>query len=644
MCGIAGIVKLNGPVTLEDIAAVQWMMDAQAHRGPDDDELYQDSRVVLGHRRLAIIDLSEAGRQPMSNEDGTVRVSYNGEIYNFRELREELLSRGHRFHSQTDTEVLVHGYEESGLEGLLERLRGMFAFALYDPRPYPLSLTPRLFLARDRLGKKPLYYTCQNGVLLFASELKALLASGLIERRLNPAAVMAYLTLGSVPAPLTMIEGVKALPPGCFLTFQDGKLELKPYWQLAFEEDSSLTEAEALEQVRSLLKEAVRLRLVADVPVGAFLSGGVDSSTIVALMREATGGTLRTFSMVFREEAFNEGSFAKRVARGFETEHTEYVVTPEEVLKELPRIIEAMDQPTIDGVNTYFVSKITRQSGTIVALSGIGGDELFGGYSSFRLVPWLYRLSQVAHTLPGVTWALDRTVGLLGKNGRAHKLRTLFRYAPCPEAAYLTVRGLFLDPLLDMLVHPDLLEQALQERTPLAYLRGITCDHNCGSLRNTVSLLELRAYMHNQLLRDTDVMSMAHSLEVRTPFLDHRLVEFLAKVPASYKFAGRPKRLLLEALNGKLPKEVTDHPKWTFTFPFEHWFRSDPAWRVALEDMLQGTSDGVLNPCAVSHLWKQFLAERVHWSRVWAIAILTLWQEGFTYLKARFDALQEGRD
>lgn len=623
MCGIAGIVKLNGPVTPEDIAAVQWMMDAQAHRGPDDDGLYQDSRVVLGHRRLAIIDLSEAGRQPMSNEDGTVRVSYNGEIYNFQELREELLSRGHRFHSQTDTEVLVHGYEEWGIERLLSRLRGMFAFALYDSR----SPIPRLFLARDRLGKKPLYYTCQNGGLLFASELKAILASSLIERCLNPAAVMAYLTLGSVPAPLTMIEGVEALPPGCFLTFQDGKLDLKPYWQLAFEEDPSLTEAEALEQLRSLLQEAVRLRLVADVPVGAFLSGGIDSSTVVALMREATGGTIRTFSIVFREEAFNEGSFAKRVARKFETEHTEYVVTPEEVLKELPRIIEAMDQPTIDGVNTYFVSKITRQSGTIVALSGIGGDELFGGYSSFRLVPWLYRLSQVAHTLPGVTWALDRTVGLLGKNGRAHKLRTLFRYAPCPEAAYLTVRGLFLDRLLDVLVHPDLLEQALQEWTPLAYLRGITCDHNCGSLRNTVSLLELRAYMHNQLLRDTDVMSMAHSLEVRTPFLDHRLVEFLARVPSSYKFAGRPKRLLLEALSERLPKEVTDRPKGTFTFPFERWFRENSAWKAMLEETLLMPLEGVLNPQAGRFLWDRFLEGQVHWSRVWALAVLALWME-----------------
>jgi asparagine synthase (glutamine-hydrolysing) len=280
----------------------------------------------------------------MANEDGSVWVTYNGEIYNFQELRTELIDRGHRFRSRTDTEVLVHGYEEWDLEGLFARLRGMFAFGLWDQR------RRRLFLARDRLGEKPLYYAWQSGTLLFASELKALLASGLIERRLNPAAVVAYLTLGSVPAPLTMIEGVQALPPGCFLTLQDRRLDLERYWQLAFEEDPDLTEGEALEEVRALLKEAVRLRLVADVPVGAFLSGGVDSSAIVALMREATGGMLRTFSMVFEEQEFSEGRFARRVAQEFGIEHTEYVVTPEEVLRELSRIIEPMDQSSIDGV------------------------------------------------------------------------------------------------------------------------------------------------------------------------------------------------------------------------------------------------------------------------------------------------------
>jgi len=637
MCGIAGIVKLNGPAAPEIIAAVRRMMEAQIHRGPDDSGIVafgapssspvtpdpSGPSAVLGHRRLAIIDLSDAGHQPMANEDGSVWVTYNGEIYNFQELRTELIDRGHRFRSRTDTEVLVHGYEEWDLEGLLARLRGMFAFGLWDQR------RRRLFLARDRLGEKPLYYAWQSGTLLFASELKALLASGLIERRLNPAAVVAYLTLGSVPAPLTMIEGVQALPPGCFLTLQDGRLDLERYWRLAFEEDPDLTEGEALEEVRALLKEAVRLRLVADVPVGAFLSGGVDSSAIVALMREVTGGTIRTFSMVFEEQEFSEGRFARRVAREFETEHTEYVVTAEEVLRELPRIIEAMDQPTIDGVNTYFVSKVTRQSGTIVALSGVGGDELFGGYPSFRLIPRLYRLARLTPTVPGGRWVLERALGLLGQYGRAHKLRTVFQHAPSPEAAYLAVRGLFLDEALLTLVSPEFLAHASQQWTPLGYLQDLTRDYNGASLSNTASLLELRTYMHNQLLRDTDVMSMAHSLEVRLPFLDHRLVEFLEKVPASYKFRGALKRLLLQALDGRLPKEVTDRPKWTFTFPFERWLRSDPAWRSTLEEALGRPLDGVLDTLGVNLLWNRFLQGRVHWSRVWAIAVLCLWLDHF---------------
>lgn len=630
MCGIAGIVKLHGPAAPEDVAAVQRMTDAQVHRGPDDEGIVSLSpascfSVVLGHRRLAIIDLSEAGKQPMANEDETVWVTYNGEIYNFQELRAELSARGHAFRSRTDTEVLLHGYEEWGIEGLLCRLRGMFAFALCDSRraSYPLTHTPKFFLARDRLGKKPLYYAWDGRRLLFASELKALLASGLVERRLNPAALVAYLTFGSVPAPLTMLDGVEALLPGCYLTLEGGKLERKVYWRLAFEEDQRLTEEEAVERLRALLQEAVRLRLVADVPLGAFVSGGVDSSAIVALMREGTGGPIRTYSMVFEEKDFSEGSFARVVAQRFAAQHTEYVVTPDEVLRELPCIIEAMDQPTIDGVNVYFVSKVTRENGTVVALSGIGGDELFGGYASFRLVPWLYRAAQVAHAMPGGRWLSERAVSVTGPNGRAQKLRALFRSAPSPEMAYLAIRGLFVDEDLKALVNPDLLKQALRRFTPVGYLQEITAGSDGLRLPNTVSLLELRTYMHNQLLRDTDVMSMAHSLEVRVPFLDHVLVEFLATVPVKYKLTTSPKALLVKALNGKLPREVIERPKWTFTFPFEWWLAGP--WRTWIEESLNNGNTEVFNPQGIQSLWSGFLKCRVHWSRVWALVVLQFW-------------------
>lgn len=622
MCGIAGIVKIDGRIGPEDVVAVQRMTDAQVHRGPDDSGLYHDQCAVLGTRRLCIIDLSEAGRQPMSNEDGTVWVTYNGEVYNFPGLRQELSGKGHIFRSRTDTEVLVHGYEEWGIEKLLSRLRGMYAFGIWDTK------TQRLFLARDRLGKKPLYYSWDGKQLCFASEIKALLASGMIERRLSPAGTVAYLTFGSVPAPLTMIEGVEVLPPASYLALQDTGVRVKSYWHLAFSGDSRLTEEEAVERLRALLREAVRVRLVADVPVGAFLSGGIDSSAIVALMRETTGGTIRTFSMVFREKEFSEGSFARSVARKFETEHTEHEVTATEVLAELPRIIRAMDQPTIDGVNTYFVSKATRKSGTIVALSGIGGDELFGGYPSFRLVPRLFQVSRIAQAVPGCRWAFQKALDFFPPNGKVAKLKALFSHPASLEMAYLAVRGLFLDRELSALVQPDVLEQACRQFTPVSYLKDVMDDHLHLGLANVASLLELRTYMHNQLLRDTDVMSMAHSLEVRTPFLDHPLVEFLATVPARHKFSPRPKRLLLEALNGKLPSEATDRPKGTFTFPFERWLNGE--WTGAIEESLQLQNDAGLNQGEIQALRQRFLSGKAHWSRLWAVMVLQLWTDAIT--------------
>ena len=624
MCGIAGLLKIHEPSTPDDSAAVERMTYAQSHRGPDGSGLYRDSHVVLGHRRLSIIDLSDAGKQPMANEDGTIWVTYNGELYNFADLRADLYARGYHFRSRTDTEVLLHGYDAWGEEGLLARLRGMFAFALYDAR----TPAPRLILARDRLGKKPLYYTWNGSRCLFASELKALLASGLFDRRLNPAALVAYLTFGSVPAPLTMIDGIAALSPGHYLILHEGKLTQRRYWYPCFVEDQRLSAADTVARVQDLLREAVRLRLISDVPLGAFLSGGIDSSAIVALMRDITGSTIRTFSMVFREPEFSEGAFAQCIAQRFSTEHTAYEVTGDEVLHELPQMIWAMDQPSIDGINTYFVSKVTRQSGTIVALSGVGGDEVFGGYQTFALLPRLYRAAQVAHAVPGGAWMVDQALALRASTSRLHKLRTVFRHVPTPETAYLALRGLFLDGDLPALVSPDLLAQAASGFAPLAYLQELTAPQNGAGLRNLTSLLELRTYMHNQLLRDTDVMSMAHSLEVRTPLLDHVLVEFLASVPMRIKFAGRPKSLLLHALNGRLPREVVERPKGTFTFPFPRWFTG--AWRQTIEDCLHRLKDTeVLDPKAGWAVWQGFLQGRMHWSRVWALVVLQLWHEQY---------------
>src|SRR5579871_5813506 len=567
MCGIAGVVSGGPPVDLR--AIVRRMCDAQAHRGPDDSGV-SDFRAegvpvqaAIGSRRLSILDLSPAGHQPMANNDGSVTIVFNGEIYNFAELRKLLKSRGHRFRSHSDTEVLLRGYEEWGIEGLLPRINGMFAFAIWDAR------NQRLLIARDRLGEKPLYYAWDGKTFIFASELRALMASGLVARRLNPAAARAYLTLGAVPVPLTIFEGVAALAPAHFMVLEGGSLCIEPYWRLRFIEDPRIGAMEAAEESLRLLREAVKSRLVSDVPVGIFLSGGIDSSAMVALAREATNSVLRTYSLVFAEAEFSEAPFAQTVARKFDSQHVAMNVTAEQLHAELPDIIAAMDQPTVDGVNTYFVSKLTRQNGTVVALSGIGGDELFGGYSTFRNIP---RLVQLAGCMGPLLMSLAaRASSCLPRRFHRSGLDKLAGFAEGPgsmPAAYLAARGVMPPNTAAGLLNPDFAASGSGMSDALDYISSCM-PADAQSESNQVSGLELRVYLHNQLLRDTDVMSMAHSLEVRAPLLDHRLVEFVASVPAPIKFTRRPKDLMLRALGALLPDEIINRPKRGFLFPFD---------------------------------------------------------------------------
>lgn len=619
MCGIAGLVAPGSPLELE--AACRRMIRAQAHRGPDDEGIElmasptPDTHVLLANRRLAVLDPSPTGHQPMANEDGTVWVVHNGEIYNFQALREELTSRGYRFRSKTDTEVIVHAYEEYG-EACVSRFRGMFAFAVWDGR------RQRLLLARDRLGEKPLYFFWDGTRLLFASEVRALLASGFVERRVDRQVVQGYLTFGSVPAPLTMVRDVQLLGPGSFLSVENGHVRETRYWDVSFEEHSHLGVSETAEALRHHLLEAVRLRLVSDVPLGAFLSGGVDSSAVVALMREAGVGTLRTFCLGFEQSEYDESPYARLIAKHFETDHTEHRVTAEEVLGQLDQVLAAMDQPSVDGVNTYMVSRLTRSSGTVVALSGLGGDELFGGYSSFWWVPRLDHWGRFLRRLPGSRRAAGTAVRWIARDSRAEKLRAFLQLPPSPEAAYLTAKGLFTEAVYD-----PLLSQAAGGSSfdPLSYLQRLT-DGRPEHVLNRVSHLELRAYLHNQLLRDTDTMSMAHALEVRVPFLDHVLVEFVAQVPTVVKFGAGPKRLLLSALGDRLPREISERPKSGFVFPFEHWMKHQ--WRESIRARLldpPGGGLGLINRSGLEAVWNAFLRGRIRWSRVWALIVLQDW-------------------
>lgn len=628
MCGIAGII-LQPHNRLPDLAErLAAMAQAMAHRGPDDEGVYvaPGRQVGLANRRLAIRDLSPAGHMPMHTQDGLVSITYNGEIYNAAELRTELESHGCTFHSHSDTEVILLGYAVWG-KAIVPKLRGMFAFAILDQRQ-----GGNVLLARDHMGIKPLYYAQSAAGLVFASELKALLAAGLVSHEIGAAGLVGYLLFGSVPNPLTIYRDVTALPPASLIEIDLAQPQVtpQPYWTLPTDINERVTYAEAVAQVRELVAEAVRIRLVSDVPLGAFLSGGLDSSAVVALMRQATTGPIRTCSMVFGEQAFSEASYARTMAEHVEAEHYERTITAADLVHEFDNILFALDQPSIDGVNSYFVSQTARQAGLTVALSGLGGDELFGGYpNTFGDVPKVYNLLRTVQRLPGA--ANVASAGLThfyNKNGW-QRLADAFGQPASLANAYLTRRGLFSPSEVQALVHPDLWAEAQKSFDPIAHIAERADDRqskiqNPKSAMAWVSRAELRTYTHHQLLRDTDAMSMAHSLEVRVPLLDRVLVEAVLRLPAPLKtnHLPGPKPLLAAAVGDYLPKSVAERKeKMGFFFPLAVWLKD------ALQEQTQGwlgqvDQQGWLQPGKVAQLAGQFQADQLQWSRLWAVVAL----------------------
>jgi asparagine synthase (glutamine-hydrolysing) len=647
MCGIAGIV-LNSNRILPDLRErLGAMRDAMRHRGPDDSGIYvsHDGRAGLANCRLAIRDLSPAGHMPMGDADGATWITYNGEAYNADELRGELEHLGYRFRSGSDTEALLHGYRAWG-PGVLGRARGMFAFAIlvglnvgtlerWNVGTLERWNVQRLFLARDRLGIKPLYYAHTSEAFVFASELKALLASGLLSREIDPAAVVAYLMLGSVPCPLTIYRDIRALEPGCSLSLDlqspGAAPAIERYWELPGDIVPAGDAGGAAEQVRALLDDAVRSHLVSDVPLGAFLSGGLDSSAVVALMRAATSGPIRTCSMVFEEAGYSEAPFARAMAQAVGAEHYERVITASDVAGELYSILRSMDQPTIDGANTYFVAKTAREAGLTVALSGLGGDELFGGYANtFGAVPRLLRAVTLARSVPAGGQLAGAALSLLPLHRRWAKVADALGRRPSAASAYLACRGLFSPGEVRALVSPDTWHAAIERFDPVRHIAeraGVS--QKAGSalepmdfpMFNWVSRAELRTYTHDQLLRDTDAMSMAHSLEVRVPLLDHRLVEAVLRLPPSAKLGGdRSKALLLRAIGDMLPPLVRDRrAKQGFTFPFDAWLRGP------LRELAEEPPHALLRPEAVARVRRAYAAGKLHWSRPWALAVLGAW-------------------
>lgn len=622
MCGIGGVWSKSQ--TAQGIDTVLKMMrHSLSHRGPDDG----GSRVLalmggsgllgLGHTRLAIIDLSPAGHQPMQDPETGNWIVFNGEIYNFQDIRRELAGKGYTFRSQTDTEVILKAYACYGVE-CLHHFRGMFAFAIWDARQQ------RLFLARDRLGIKPLYYYHTPDRFLFASEVRALLASGLVPKRLSLAGLESYLALGAVQDPLTMIEGIYALPAGHYGIWRDGEFTIKAYWMLPTQTDDELAHwprQKIIEYLRALLEESVRLRLISDVPLGAFLSGGIDSSAIVALMSRVSDVPPRTVSIVFPEQEFSEAPYMRLVARRFGTEHTEVMLTAEGLFEELPEALAAMDQPTFDGVNTYIVSKHTRRAGLTVALSGVGGDELFAGYNTFL---WAPRLDRLQRWMPGI---VGHAVGAMVRHGlrdsdRGRKLGRWFQGHDLEGSAYFLTRELFSPADRRRLV--PALNEIGQSNHDDMYLNGLDSLDPV----NQVSVLELAHYMRNVLLRDTDAMSMAHALEVRVPLLDHQLVEFMLRVSGHAKMnVGQPKSLLVEAV-GDLPPEIVDRRKQGFTLPFPVWLRGQ--LRREIETVLldygsAGPLGEIVDGMAVRDAWQRFLRGKGTWVRPWALYVVHRW-------------------
>jgi asparagine synthase (glutamine-hydrolysing) len=615
MCGIAGIIRLdNYDNQLE--TKIEKMQTAIKHRGPDDAGIYvsTDKQAALAHTRLSILDLSPAGHQPMSSNDNRYHITFNGEIYNFQQLRQNLISQGEKFHSQTDTEVILKLYQKIGSD-CVQHLRGMFAFAIWD------DLEKTCFLARDPLGIKPLYYYQLGTTLVFASELRAVLASGLPAINMSVEGLYGYLTTGSVPEPYTLIADIHCLPAGNWLYWQNGDTTKKQYWQINFTPEA-ISPPEAEEIVRKALLDSIQHHFISDVPVGIFLSGGIDSTTILALATQTQQSQLSTYSIAFAESEFNEGKLAQKIANHFGAKHTEYQVTSSFAKNILPDFLTAIDQPSIDGFNTFCVSKVAHDNGMKVVLSGLGGDEIFGGYQSFQKLPQMVQWRKKLQILPFLSTGLGIGLNRWGNSPKMQRLGDFLQQPPSFNAAYRTFRGIFSHqeaciiinqlsitiPILPPLVPPY---QGKLESSSLPLARG---GLGWGSTpEDEVSFLELSGYMRNQLLRDSDIMSMNWGLELRVPFVDKTLLEAVAPISSNIRLA-QGKKLLTQAIT-EIPDWVINRPKKGFSFPFESWMNSefgDDFHNVHQNHQNLNIPPNIpLNP----------------WYRRWSLAILNHWWE-----------------
>jgi len=638
VCGIVGIA--NTEFRPPDESVLRSMCDAIVHRGPDDEGYYvsraaetgSGSRVHgtasigLGMRRLSIIDLS-TGKQPIHNEDKTVWVVLNGEIYNYPELRKELEAKGHRFYTQSDTEAIVHAYEEYG-DDVPKHLRGMFAFALWDEKQQ------RLLLARDRVGKKPLLYSIIGRELVFASEFQAILRHPDVSRDVNLEAISHYLSFMCVPAPITAFAGVRKLEPGHILIWQNGEVEIRRYWSLDFRGKIDITEREAGERAIDLLRDAVRVRLMSDVPLGAFLSGGIDSSAVVALMSELSSERVKTFSIGFEEQEFNEIGHARRVAERFGTDHHEFIVRPNAV-EVLPTLVRHYGEPYADSsaIPTYYLAKMTRQHVT-VALNGDGGDECFAGYERYAAM----RIAERYHRLPRLLreQVVEPAIAAIPEAGstrsRLGKARRFLDVMGRPVGErYLRWTSAISEELKAELCTTEFLARTSAAKA-IGYVQPWFEGNGEIDIVDRALMADTSHYLPNDLLVKVDIASMAVSLEARSPFLDHHVMEFAASLPARYKLRGlTTKYLLKNALKGLLPSENLTRSKMGFGVPIGQWFRGELKSFLA-ETVLseRALGRGYFKRGAINHLVEEHTDGRRDYAhQLWTLLMLELWHQEF---------------
>jgi asparagine synthase (glutamine-hydrolysing) len=624
MCGIVGIVRNDRAEV--DQALVGRMCAAIKHRGPDDDGFYFNSAVGLGMRRLAIIDL-KSGQQPIHNQDRTAWIVFNGEIYNYRELRDKLEKLGHTFYTNSDTEAIVHAYDQYGAD-CPNHLRGMFAFAIWDER------TQELFLARDRVGKKPLLYAQVNGQLVFGSEFSALLQHPDIGKDIDYDAIHHYLSFMCVPAPLTAYQAIRKLEPGHSLRYRKGDLKIERYWQPDFSTKLDISEAEAGERTVAILRDAVKVRLMSEVPLGAFLSGGIDSSAVVALMAEESSTPVKTFSIGFEEQDFSELHHARRVAEHVGADHHEFIVRPD-ALEVLPILVEHYGEPYADSsaIPTYYVARETRKHVT-VALNGDGGDESFAGYERYAAM----RLAERYHRIPAVLRdsVVRQAIELLpSSETRRSRIRDVKRFihsASLPKVErYLRWVSVF-DNEGKQDLYTDNFARQTQGNSGATMLDPWFARANGSGIVDAALLTDIMTYLPNDLLVKVDIATMANSLEARSPFLDHHVIEFAASLPEKYKLRGlTTKYLLKRMLRQLLPAENLDRRKMGFGVPIGHWFRGQlqPFLRETLlaEVSLQR---GLFRPETIKRLVELHTrGERDYSHQLWTLLMLELWFQRF---------------